>query len=85
MNTSDTQELFGASVKALRNLPGISQGTLAKRAEWHRTSISAWFPVELEHRKNTGADNEELNRGAAFYFSRALIIPACSTGTTNAD
>ncbi len=40
MKIIDSQKLFGTSVKVSRNLLGISQETLAERAELHRTYIS---------------------------------------------
>ena len=40
MKIVDPQKVFGASVKVSRKLLGISQETLAERAELHRTYIS---------------------------------------------
>ena len=40
MKSSDVQKEFGASIKALRKVEGLSQETLAERADLHRTYVS---------------------------------------------
>jgi hypothetical protein len=43
MKTVDAQNVFGASVRMSRNLPGMSQPTLAERAKRHAHNKEAGY------------------------------------------
>jgi CheY-like chemotaxis protein/DNA-binding XRE family transcriptional regulator len=70
MNIINPQKIFGESVKASRNLLGISQETLAERSELHRTYIS-----DVERGSRNPTLKTILRLAAALEVSVSTLMP----------